>query len=192
MIQPSFSRAAIGVCFAVAIMSGCSSTQNADEAGATGAGAGAYGSDPNSVQSGAAGVGGVDSEALDGGGYGGYGAYGSDGSLLGPQNQIYYFGFDTSELTMADRSRLDQTAAALRNKKGLVRLEGHADERGTREYNLALGERRAKAIANYLAIQGVSSSQIETISYGEEKPDAFGHSESAWAKNRRVQLIYLN
>ena len=80
----------------------------------------------------------------------------------------------------------------MRTRSGLVRLEGHADERGTREYNLALGERRAKAVANYLAIQGVPRPQIEVISYGEEKPAALGQGESAWAQNRRVELIYLD
>jgi len=74
----------------------------------------------------------------------------------------------------------------------MVRLEGHADERGTREYNLALGERRAKAIANYLAVQGLPSSQIESISYGEEKPAVTGSGESVWSKNRRVELIYID
>ena len=90
------------------------------------------------------------------------------------------------------RARLDETASVMRTRSGLIRLEGHADERGTREYNLALGERRAKAVANYLAIQGVPHSQIEVISYGEEKPAMFGQGETAWAKNRRVELIYVD
>ena len=71
-----------------------------------------------------------------------------------------------------------------------VRLEGHADERGTREYNLALGERRANAIRAYLVAQGVSRSQIEVISYGEEKPEVMGTGESNWARNRRVEFSY--
>jgi len=71
-----------------------------------------------------------------------------------------------------------------------VRLEGHADERGTREYNIALGERRAKAVERLLIVNGASTSQVETISYGEEKPAVLGSGEQSWAQNRRVELIY--
>ena len=71
-----------------------------------------------------------------------------------------------------------------------VRVEGHADERGTREYNLALGERRANAVRAYLVAQGASRSQIEVISYGEEKPVNNSHNESGWAQNRRVEIVY--
>ena len=105
---------------------------------------------------------------------------------------IFYFDFDKSELRSDVRQQLSEQAALLENKTGVVRLEGHADERGTREYNMALGERRAKAVANYLASMGVPSSQIETVSYGEEKPAALGHDESAWSLNRRVELIYID
>jgi peptidoglycan-associated lipoprotein len=76
----------------------------------------------------------------------------------------------------------------LKNNSQRVRLEGHADERGTREYNQALGARRANAVADYLVLQGVSRSRVETISYGEERPAATGSGESAWSKNRRVEL----
>ena len=76
------------------------------------------------------------------------------------------------------------------NPSANVVLEGHADERGTREYNMALGERRAKAIARVLTVNGVSSSQIELVSFGEEKPAVMGHNESSWAQNRRVELKY--
>jgi len=69
-------------------------------------------------------------------------------------------------------------------------LEGHGDERGSREYNIALGEQRAKSVANMLKVQGVSESQIDVVSYGEEKPAAFGHDESSWELNRRVEVVY--
>lgn len=69
-------------------------------------------------------------------------------------------------------------------------LEGHADERGTREYNIALGERRAKAVEQLLTLQGVVAKQIQVISFGEERPVALGHDESAWALNRRVEILY--
>ncbi|NOT12638.1 MAG: peptidoglycan-associated lipoprotein Pal [Methylococcaceae bacterium] len=71
-----------------------------------------------------------------------------------------------------------------------VVLEGHADERGSPEYNIALGEQRAKSVANMLKVQGVSESQLELVSYGEEKPAVFGSDESAWERNRRVELRY--
>jgi len=73
-----------------------------------------------------------------------------------------------------------------------VRLEGHADERGSREYNIGLGERRAQAVRRLLLLQGVSAGQISTVSFGEERPAADGSSESAYAQNRRVEIIYTN
>jgi peptidoglycan-associated lipoprotein len=73
-----------------------------------------------------------------------------------------------------------------------VRLEGHADERGSREYNIGLGERRAQAVRRVLLIQGASASQISTVSFGEERPAAFGSDEGAWAQNRRVEVKYTN
>jgi peptidoglycan-associated lipoprotein len=103
---------------------------------------------------------------------------------------VLYFDFDKSELRADVRASLDERAEALQSKSGVLRLEGHADERGTREYNMALGERRAKAVANYLSSQGVPASQIETVSYGEEKPAMLGGGSDAMAKNRRVELIY--
>ncbi|WP_305906708.1 peptidoglycan-associated lipoprotein Pal [Methylomarinum sp. Ch1-1] len=69
-------------------------------------------------------------------------------------------------------------------------LEGHADERGSPEYNIALGEQRAKSVARMMKVQGVAESQLEVVSYGEEKPDATGHDEAAWQLNRRVELVY--
>jgi peptidoglycan-associated lipoprotein len=73
-----------------------------------------------------------------------------------------------------------------------VRLEGHADERGSREYNIGLGERRAQAVRRLLLLQGVSAGQISTVSFGEERPRATGSTESAWAQNRRVEITYTN
>ncbi|MBT8138423.1 MAG: peptidoglycan-associated lipoprotein Pal [Gammaproteobacteria bacterium] len=101
---------------------------------------------------------------------------------------VFYFDFDSSQLKTGARAALDAQAAYLRNTSTAIRLEGHADERGTREYNLALGERRAKAVADYLAIQGVSRSRIEVVSYGEERPISLRSDESGWSMNRRVEL----
>jgi peptidoglycan-associated lipoprotein len=99
-----------------------------------------------------------------------------------------YFDFDMSTLTPATRRVLDAHIALLKETDGSVRLEGHADERGTREYNMALGERRANAVADYMVVNGISRSRIETVSYGEERPAVEGSNEAAWSKNRRVEL----
>jgi len=102
---------------------------------------------------------------------------------------IFYFEFDKSDLSTEDRDALVYHAAELKaNPSRRIRLEGHADERGTREYNLALGERRAQAVERYLQVQGVSASQMETISYGEERPANTGTTEAAYSQNRRVEM----
>ncbi len=102
---------------------------------------------------------------------------------------VFYFEFDRSDLSAEARQALVYHANRLMENSSLrYRLEGHADERGTREYNLALGERRAQAIERYLQVQGVSSNQLEVISYGEEQPVDPGTSEAAYARNRRVEI----
>ncbi len=101
---------------------------------------------------------------------------------------VFYFEFDSSNLTAEARRNLDAQIAFLKDSVGTIRLEGHADERGTREYNIALGERRAQAVADYMVLNGISRYRIETVSYGEERPVAFGDGESAWSQNRRVEL----
>ncbi|WP_432473994.1 peptidoglycan-associated lipoprotein Pal [Amphritea sp. HPY] len=104
---------------------------------------------------------------------------------------VFYFDFDKSQVKIESVQALRGHAKYLvANPSANVVLEGHADERGTREYNMALGERRAKAIARVLTVNGVSSSQIELVSFGEEKPAVMGHSDSSWAQNRRVELKY--
>jgi peptidoglycan-associated lipoprotein len=101
---------------------------------------------------------------------------------------VFYFEYDQSALSPETRAELDAQANVLRGQTGVVRLEGHTDDRGSREYNLALGERRAAAIANYLVLQGIDRSRIETVSYGEERPAALGEDEASWSRNRRVEL----
>ena len=102
---------------------------------------------------------------------------------------VFYFEFDRSDLSAEAREALVHHANRLMENPSLrYRLEGHGDERGTREYNLALGERRAQAVERYLQVQGVSSNQLEVISYGEEQPVDPGTSEAAYARNRRVEL----
>jgi len=103
---------------------------------------------------------------------------------------VFYFDFDVAEFQPADRETLTYHARDLAaNPSKRVRLEGHADERGTREYNLALGERRANGILNYFIVNGASRSQIEVVSYGEERPAQSGQTEQAYSRNRRVEVV---
>ena len=107
------------------------------------------------------------------------------------QEHIIYFDFDTSTVSSEFSTLLDAHATYLRsNPSTSVLVEGHADERGTPEYNIALGERRAKAVSRYLTGLGVNDSQIETVSYGEEKPLDNSHTEAGFEKNRRAVLVY--
>lgn len=104
--------------------------------------------------------------------------------------KTFYFEFDSSVLKPEARAALIAHAEYIRSNDESVRLEGHADERGSREYNMALGERRANAVRDFLVLQGVDASAIETVSYGEERPAQMGSSEYAWSQNRRVELKY--
>jgi peptidoglycan-associated lipoprotein len=117
---------------------------------------------------------------------------------IGPSSQlaaqrIIYFDFDSSDIR---NEYVDVIAAhgrdLARNATLRVRLEGHTDERGSREYNIGLGERRAQTVKRALMLQGVQESQIATVSYGEERPAAAGEDEAAWSKNRRVEIVYIN
>ena len=101
---------------------------------------------------------------------------------------VFYFEFDSSTLTAAAISSVDAHIAALQGTDKSVRLEGHTDERGTREYNMALGERRANSVRDYMVANGIATHRIETVSYGEERPVAYGSGESNWSQNRRVEL----
>lgn len=101
---------------------------------------------------------------------------------------VFYFDFDQSILRAEARSALMIYAEVLKEAPKSIRLEGHADERGSREYNMALGERRANAVRDFLVLQGVDSTLIETVSYGEERPAMVGSSETSWGQNRRVEL----
>src|SRR4029077_5905610 len=101
-----------------------------------------------------------------------------------------YFDFDQSDIRHQDAKTLDANAAWLKTRgNDLVLIEGHCDERGTNEYNLALGERRARATMNYLASQGGQASRITIISYGKERPTCTEHTESCWAQNRRAHFL---
>lgn len=107
------------------------------------------------------------------------------------QTRVIYFDYDSSQVRQADQEVLKAHARYLReNPQIMVRLEGHADERGSREYNLGLGQNRANSVKQFMMLTGVSGTQLDTISYGEEKPASFGHNESSWAQNRRVEIEY--
>lgn len=107
--------------------------------------------------------------------------------------ETVYFDFDKSDLRQDARDALSKNAEALLKKvaDAKIKIEGHCDERGSDEYNLALGDRRAKSVAKYLVTLGVKADRIETISYGKEKPAVDGHDESAWSKNRRAEFVIV-
>ncbi len=103
-----------------------------------------------------------------------------------------YFDFDSAELSAASRESLKKNYDLLKKNSGVkIRIEGNCDERGSDEYNLALGERRAKSAMKYLTTLGIKASRISTISYGQEKPADPGHDEAAWAKNRRDDFVIV-
>ena len=107
------------------------------------------------------------------------------------QERVIYFEYDKSEIQEQYRAVIEAHATYLsQNPQVTVTLEGHADERGSREYNLALGERRAMAVERQFSVLGVTASQIRNVSYGEERPISAGHDESSWGLNRRVEIIY--
>jgi len=111
----------------------------------------------------------------------------------GELSHIIYFDFDSSELRSEDTDTVARHAMQLAQNGGMkVRLEGHADERGSREYNIGLGERRSQTVRRMLLIQGATASQISTVSFGEERPVATGSDEAAYAQNRRVEIKYIN
>lgn len=123
---------------------------------------------------------------------------GNTAGAIGPSSQlaaqrVIYFDFDTSDIR---NEYVDVIAAHGRflagNATVRVRLEGHTDERGSREYNIGLGERRSQTVKRALMLQGVQESQIATVSFGEERPAAAGSDEAAWSKNRRVEIVYIN
>ena len=106
---------------------------------------------------------------------------------------VIYFDFDQSTIKAEFRTALNGHAAYLsQNPSARIVLEGHADERGTREYNIALGERRGNAVSRYLVVQGVSVDAIEVVSFGEERPVNAGHDSASLAENRRVEVRYIN
>ena len=143
------------------------------------------------------GNGGMSTSTLGGGENGQSGGNGGALSLNNPNSKLakrtFYFKFDSSDVAKKYMPILQAHATYLINHASAhVRLEGNTDERGTREYNLALGERRSQAIKQILVLDGAPQSQITTVSYGEENPVCTQHDEQCWAKNRRVNLVYTS
>ncbi len=125
----------------------------------------------------------------------GQGAAFDDSAAAGPRasvrNRTVYFDFDRDEIKAEFREIVAAHGRYLAANPGTrVRLEGHADERGSREYNIGLGERRAQAVRQALLLQGAGASQLATVSYGEERPAVTSSDEESWALNRRVEIVY--
>jgi len=108
--------------------------------------------------------------------------------VVADHGNVFYFDFDSYTLRPEALDALNAHIGLLQDNDRTVRLEGHTDERGTREYNMALGERRANSVRDYMVANGIASYRIETVSYGEERPVAYGSGEANWSQNRRVEL----
>jgi len=109
---------------------------------------------------------------------------------MAPQTRSVYYEFDKADIKPEAVKVIEANAQYLRDHQTKIRVEGNADERGSREYNLALGQRRADAVMKRMTLLGIPGDRIETVSYGKEKPKATGHDESAWSENRRSDIVY--
>jgi peptidoglycan-associated lipoprotein len=181
------------------LLSACSDTNEKDVSltdGSQNAGSGINDASTSGLNKGS----GMTGSEIGGSGMGGMSGTGDYASTLGPEfndpnnplsKRTVYFMLDSSEV-MPDFIPVISAHAQylIANPVQRITLEGHGDERGSREYNIALGEQRAKSVAGMMKVQGVSESQLEIVSYGEEKPSAYGSDEDAWEKNRRVEIVY--
>jgi peptidoglycan-associated lipoprotein len=135
-----------------------------------------------------------DEESIQSSGLGserGFGDSGKGNALRAPYNQIYYFNFDDSSVHEEDRESIEVQARYLvAHRNARIRIEGNTDSRGSREYNVALGEHRAMSVAEILKLNGVAANQIKVVSYGAEKTVAFGDTEEDYQLNRRAELVY--
>lgn len=175
-----FSSYAKGLVLAasLAFVAGCSSSGGTQDGSMDGSAGGAAGQ-------------GVGSGQVSGTGMDGNGATGQYDEQGIPSVRTVYFDFDRDSIRSEFESVLNAHAQYLRsNPNARVVLEGHTDERGTREYNMGLGERRANSVLRFMSVQGVSPSQLEVVSYGEERPAVRGNNENAYGQNRRVVFSY--
>lgn len=177
------------------VLDGCSSKGAVnEEEGAEGAAANGMGSANGRGKSGAK-VGKYSRGGANGRNGYGAGSSGGSGELDDPSSplakRVIYFMYDSDEVMPEYRSVISTHASYLANHpEQTVTLEGHADERGSSEYNIALSEQRAKSVARTMSMQGVTDQQIQVVSFGEEKPSVSGHDESSWQQNRRVEISY--
>jgi peptidoglycan-associated lipoprotein len=168
---------------AVVVLAGCAGSSGTMDDDAYGDEAGAAGGSPSSTTSDSSG------DGLRGGSEFGESM---DGEAFILENRVIYFDLDKSEVSAEYLEVIEAHGAYLSTNPGArVRLEGHGDERGSREYNIGLGEGRSQAVRQMLLLQGVTAVQISTVSYGEERPAVLGSDEEAWSLNRRVELVYL-
>lgn len=172
-------------------------------------GNGAGGSNPNAGQGGVGGNGQYGGYGQGGQGGYGQGGYGGGGAMAGQGNSPYspadlnnpasilaqrviYFDYDQVSIRAEYLPVLQAHASLLGAYPNLkIRLEGHADERGSREYNVALSERRGYSVRDYMTVRGLKNQQAEIVGYGEEVPASLGHGEKSWSENRRVEIIYV-
>jgi peptidoglycan-associated lipoprotein len=179
--------------FAVAFLAGCQSTETQSPApieepapGSAAAGAAAGGTAGGATTSG------VTTSGIGGTAAGG----GLSPALKDPKNilskRTIYFDYDSFVVKDDYRAQVEAHAKYLQTTRAAnITLQGHTDERGSREYNIALGQKRADAVKQLMRVLGATEIQIETVSFGKEKPKSDGHDESAWAQNRRVEIIYV-
>ncbi|WP_440996288.1 peptidoglycan-associated lipoprotein Pal [Arhodomonas sp. SL1] len=182
----------IFIALLAAALGGCATTdqtESEDRAAADGELAGERaGMDGSEDGAGAEGTG---AEARGADGTSGFTSADLDDPASPLSQRIFYFEFDSSQLSPEDVETLTDHAEYLATHPEVsVIIEGHTDERGSREYNLALGERRAQSVADVLTLNGAAGDQVSVVSYGEEKPANPGHNEDAWAENRRAELVY--
>ncbi len=153
---------------------------------------------PDATTSAAGAPAGADGSAVPGTALESAGATGSTPAMAGPTEgllgrRIIYFDFDRDDIRADDRALVAAHAQYLASNPGVrIRLEGHTDERGTREYNIGLAERRAQAVRRALTLEGARDNQAQTVSFGEERPATAGEDEAAYAQNRRVEIVYGN
>lgn len=174
----------------------CSAQPKKPGEGEAGGAAAGTGADAGAETAGAGGASDFGGTAIEGaGGAGAVGAVGAVDPLDDPNSllakRVIYFDYDSSVVRDEFSPVMEAHASYIADHPNVrVTLEGHADERGTREYNLGLGERRSQAVQQFLLLMGASQGQINAVSYGEERPIATGSDESAWQQNRRVEIVY--
>ncbi|MEQ1637648.1 MAG: peptidoglycan-associated lipoprotein Pal [Methylococcales bacterium] len=186
-MKSGLNKLALALAITSILITGCSSTDEKD-AGFTDENAAGSG-----VETSGTGDGSLSGSELGGSnGANGLGSDGMGGASGGPNGtKTIYFMYDSSQVMEEFVPVIEAHARSLKSNPGQhIIVEGHADERGSREYNIALGEQRAKSVARMLTMQGARDSQVEVVSYGEEKPASSGHDESAWQLNRRAELDY--